>query len=292
MPNKLINANQLIETFLHDHLKLIEQVCDADCMTFVGPILFGIDDFIRSAVEAIDNKRPKLAFILETSGGYAETVRRIVDTLRYHYAVVDFIVPSYAMSAGTILVMSGDAIFMDYYSVLGPIDPQVESDDGKLIPALGYLIRYEELLAKANQGQITTAEMEMLLRFDQGRLYSYEQARDLSKTLLEEWLVKYKFKNWTETETSRTLVTPDMKRNRAREIADKLNDPKLWNSHGIGINMERLRRELNLKIDDFGASAKLNEGIRNYHRLLSDYMVKMGSMAAIHTLNGYEPLSV
>jgi hypothetical protein len=275
MPNTFINANQLIETFLQDHLKLIEDVCDADCITFVGPIVFGIDDFIRSAVEGIDKKRPKLAFILETSGGYAETVRRIVDTLRYHYAVVDFIVPSYAMSAGTILVMSGDAIFMDYYSVLGPIDPQVESDDGKLIPALGYLIRYEELLEKANQGQITTAEMEMLLRFDQGRLYSYEQARDLSKTLLEEWLVKYKFKNWNQTETSHTPVTPEMKKNRAREIAAKLNDVKLWNSHGIGINMERLRRELNVKIDDFGASPKLNEGIRNYHRLLSDYMVKM-----------------
>lgn len=292
MPNKVINANQLIENALHDGLLSIGNVCEADCMTFVGPIIFGIDDAIRSALEGIDNKRKKLVFTLETAGGYAETVRRIVDTLRYHYDVVDFIVPSYAMSAGTILVMSGDAIFMDYYSVLGPIDPQVESDDGKLIPALGYLIRYEELLKKANEGKITTAEMEMLLKFDQGRLYSYEQARDLSKTLLEEWLVKYKFKNWTETESTRQPVTLEMKKNRAREIADKLNDVKRWNSHGIGINMERLRRDLNLKIDDFGESPALNEAIRNYHKLLSDYIVKMGVVAAIHTANGFESLSV
>jgi len=55
--------------------------------------------------------------------------------------VVDFLIPSHAMSAGTILAMSGDAIHMDYYSVLGPIDPQVENQEGRLIPALGYLIR-------------------------------------------------------------------------------------------------------------------------------------------------------
>jgi len=292
VPNRIINANQLIETALHDHILSLEGAFDADCLAFVGPIIFGIDDFIRGSLEAIDNKRAKLAFILETSGGYAETVRRIVDTLRYHYQIVDFIVPCYAMSAGTILAMSGDAIFMDYYSVLGPIDPQVESDDGKLIPALGYLVRYEDLLKKANLGQITTAEMEILVRFDQGRLYSYEQARDLSKALLEEWLVKYKFKNWTRTETTQTPVTPDMKKNRAPEIADKLNDVKLWNSHGIGINIERLRRDLNLKIDDFGVNAALNDPIRNYHKLLSDYMGKMGQTAAIHTVNGFEPLAV
>jgi hypothetical protein len=292
VPTKIVSANQLIEDFLEDHIVSIEKVCEADCVTFVGPIIFGIDDAIRSTLEGIANKRKKLVFVLETSGGYAETVRRIVDTLRYHYETVDFIVPSYAMSAGTLLVMSGDAIFMDYYSVLGPIDPQVESDDGKLIPALGYLVRYEELLAKANQGQITTAEMEVLLKFDQGRLYSYEQARDLSKTLLEEWLVKYKFKNWTETESTRTPVTPEMKKIRAREIADKLNDVKRWNSHGIGINMERLRRDLNLKIDDFGTSPLLNDAVRSYAKLLSDYMVKTGLIAAIHTKNNFEPLSV
>ena len=44
------------------------------------------------------------------------------------------------MSAGTILCMSGDKIFMDYASILGPIDPQVPTPDtGDYVPALGYL---------------------------------------------------------------------------------------------------------------------------------------------------------
>lgn len=89
------------------------------------------------------------------------------------------------MSAGTILAMSGDAILMDYYSVLGPIDPQIPDQDGNLVPALGYLIQYQKLLAKGQKGRLSTAEMQLLLSFDQTKLYAYEQARDLSRSLLQ-----------------------------------------------------------------------------------------------------------
>ncbi len=286
MATRVIGANQLIEERLGQHLMSLERVLRADCLTYVGPIVFGVDDMIRDAVEAVARKREKLVFVLETAGGYAETARRVADVLRHHYRTVDFLIPSFAMSAGTILAMSGDAIHMDYYSVLGPIDPQVESE-GKAMPALGYLIRYEDLLEKARQGGISQAEMEILLSFDQTRLYAYEQARDLSISLLEEWLVKYKFKDWNETETRKVPVTEEMKRQRAQEIANALNDVKRWNSHGIGINMGRLQRDLNLKIDDFGQNQELNGAVRRYHNLLLDYMTKLGLSSAIQTKQGF-----
>lgn len=199
MASRFTGANQVVETRLTTILKSIEQRLKADCLMYDGPMLFGAEDFIRNAVEdlaQLTTKKRKLVFILETDGGYAEVVRRISDAVRQHYSVVDFLIPNHAMSAGTILAMSGDAIHMDYHSVLGPIDPQVENQEGKSIPALGYLVRYEELLDKANKGTISTAEMGILLNFDQGNLYSYQQARDLAVALLEEWLVKYKFKDW------------------------------------------------------------------------------------------------
>lgn len=288
-------ANQLVESQLMNYLRKIEVVHNADCLTYIGPIAFGADDFIRDAVEKLRGNRKtkskKLLFILETQGGFAEAARRISDTLRHHYQVIDFLVPSNAMSAGTILAMSGDAIFMDYYSVLGPIDPQVPSQDGKrLVPALGYLIRYEELLDKANLGEASAGELEILLEFDQGELYSYEQARDLSVSLLEEWLVKYKFKNWKQTEKRKLTVTRTIKKKRAREVAEKLNDAKKWNSHGIGISMSILRRDLKLRIDDFGKNDELNKIVREYHRLLTDYMGKMRQYSMVQTRESYEPL--
>jgi len=119
---KVWTANRLINGVLERMLTEVETSFSADCICYVGPIAFGADDAIRDAVEEIKEKKERLVFILETPGGFAETARRISDTLRHHYSVVDFLIPSHAMSAGTILAMSGDAIWMDYYSVLGPID--------------------------------------------------------------------------------------------------------------------------------------------------------------------------
>jgi hypothetical protein len=194
------------------------------------------------------------------------------------------------MSAGTILALSGDDIHMDYYSVLGPIDPQ-EEIEGKLVPALGYVIRYQNLLNKGAQGALTAEEMAVLLNFDQAQLYSIEQGKNLSTALLKEWLVKYKFKDWKVTQKHRRRVTMAMKRARAEQIAQKLNDTDLWNSHGLGINRARLEREVGLKIKDFSKNKQLNDCLRDYHRLFVDYMTKTSHNGAIHTRNGFVALS-
>ena len=61
----------------------------------------------------------RLVIFLNTPGGSAETVEKMVEVVRYHYGEVFFVVPDYAMSAGTIFCTSGDKIFMDYSSALG-----------------------------------------------------------------------------------------------------------------------------------------------------------------------------
>jgi hypothetical protein len=284
-------ADRIVLDRLGSLLDAIEADFDADALTYVGPIVFGADDQIKKAIEGLRGRKKKLVFILETTGGFAEVTRRIADTLRHHYRRVEFLVPSQAMSAGTILVMSGDAIWMNYYSVLGPIDPQVPNrDSSSLIPALGFLIRYEELLEKANKGQAGAAELEILLNFNQGELYSYGQARALSFSLLIEWLTKYKFRNWNKTKTRGLPVTKAMKRDRAAEVADKLNDVERWYSHGIGINMHVLRRELKLEIDDFGANKTLSEHVTSYHELLFDYLARIGQSSVVHTRSAFEPV--
>jgi hypothetical protein len=83
-----------------------------------------------------------------------------------------------------------------------------------------------------------------------------------------------------------------MKKQRAREIAKKLNDIKRWNSHGIGINLTQLTDILKLKIDDFGKDAKLNGAVRRYHKLLTDYMGRMRQTSVVHTRQEYRPLIV
>jgi len=217
-----------------------------------------------------------------------EPVQRMVDTLRRHYQVVDFIIPNYAYSAGTIFAMSGDAIYMDYYSRLGPIDPQMEGSTGQMVSALGQLERYNDLIAKAQNGTITAAEVQLLIDgFDQAELYHYEQARELSIQFLKEWLVKYKFKNWTVTATRKTPVTQQMKEERAAFIGMELNNTKKWHSHGYGISMDVLQNDLKLLIDDYGADRDLSDRIRAYHNLFADYMGVRNARGVIHIPGDY-----
>jgi len=89
-------------------------------------------------------------------------------------------IPDMAMSAGTVLVMSGDEIWRNYFSRLGPIDPQVERHGGRrgLIPALGYLEKYKEFVEKSRNGQLTAVEGAYFVQnFDAAELFSYEQSR-------------------------------------------------------------------------------------------------------------------
>ena len=287
------NVSEFVEQELHERIKVIETSFSAHAITFIGPIMGGFDDLLRNAVEKRHSIVPaskKLVFILSTEGGYIEVVQRIVAMLRKHYNIVDFVIPNYAYSAGTVLALSGDAIHMDYYSRLGPIDPQVENRSGQLVPALGYLEKYNALLKKAQNNDISIAEIQLLISgFDQAELDQYEHARDLSIALLKEWLVKYKFKDWKETKTRKLKVDKAMKEQRAGEIAEELNNTKKWHSHGHGISMEVLRKELNVVIDDFGANSTLSEGIRSYNELLTDYMAKLGKKGVVHFSDNYIP---
>jgi len=290
-----MNANEFIEQQLDERVRALEQALDSDVLCFVGNIIGGVDDIVRNVIEEkrrTSQNRRKLTVVLTTVGGYIEVVQRIVDTFRHHYKVVDFIVPNYAFSAGTVLVMSGDAIHMDYYSRLGPIDPQCESTRGRMVPALGYLIQWERLLDKARDGTITLPEVQLMLQgFDQAELYQYEQARELSISLLEEWLVKYKFKNWKRTATRQIPVTSTMRKKRASEIAKELSNTERWHVHGYGISMEILRRYLNLLIDDFGQDLVLTGQIKGCYSLLEDYMAKMRHQGVIHTVGIYRPFA-
>ena len=290
MPN---NANEIIESQLDERLAALAEILAGDAFTFSGGLVHGVDDLIKDAIEYmhVGSGRKKLAVVLDTPGGYIEVVKRIVETLRHHYEHIDFIIPNSAYSAGTVLAMSGDAIYMNYYSRLGPIDPQVSGSTGNTVPALGYLVAWERLLDKARKGELTDIEAQlMIVGFDQAELYKYEQARELSISLLKEWLVSYKFKDWESTEGRGQKVTSDMKSERAAEIARALNDTERWHSHGHGISMEVLRRDLRLRIDDYDEDPCLGNRVKDYYTLFEDYRMRRGDTGALHRRGRYLPL--
>jgi hypothetical protein len=280
---RMLPLDTYIRTQLEQHLQDLESTLSADLMAIISQIRPGLEHIVRYAIELKPKRRQRLAIILDTTGGIVEVVERMVQTIRHYYGEVIFIVPDRAMSAGTVFVMSGDRIMMDHFSCLGPIDPQIEKEDQKLVPALSYLIQFERLCEKAAKGLLTSAEYALLSKLDLAELHQFEQARDLSVDLLKKWLSTYKFKNWTVTEKRQIPVTPEMKAKRAEEIAIQLSDTDKWHSHGRGINMQTLRDELNLKIEDFSEDKALAKAIRDYFDLLRDYVLRQRMASFVHT---------
>lgn len=274
---------RLVEASLHEKIVKIEDMIFSDVIAINSPINDELLDYIINLIEKKENKKRALAVLLTTNGGSAEVAERMVFVFRRHYQEVNFYIPDHAYSAGTILSMSGDEIFMDYHSVLGPIDPQVQNREGKFVPALGYLDKIQELITLARNGTISEAEFLILKDFDLAELKAYEQARDLTIDLLKEWLVKYKFKNWTERETSHTLVSEQDKINRAEEIAMKLSNNNQWHSHGRPLNIEKLK-EIGLQIKDVEVINKpLHTAIRDFHNLMLEQMKATNTFAQVLT---------
>ena len=280
-----------IRDSLNERLKKLEDHFSSDIISFYGPIGPPIDKIFRDFIEKLKSEfrdKNRVTIFLTTPGGIAETVEKLVDIIRFHYQEVFFVVPDYAMSAGTIFCMSGNKIFMDYSSSLGPIDPQVFT--GKdYVSALGYLDQVEKMIKRSASGELTDAELVMLQALDLAQLSAYEQAKNLTITLLKKWLVQYKFANWDIHQTNPkklgSPVTLKEKGKRAEEIARKLSDNKLWHSHGRNIWINTLTGLLKLKIDDYSDNTKLRTMIRDYHDFLVDFVQRQDFPIFLHSKN-------
>jgi hypothetical protein len=275
--------NDTIKSLLNKELTDLEKYLNADVLTYHGSIFDGTEGAFLQVIEQLSQKKPHdtLFIMLTTNGGSATAVERHVNIVRHHYSTVNFIIPDRAFSAGTIFCMSGDNIYMDYYSVLGPIDPQIQNKEGKWVPALGYLDKINELIQKAQNNTLTQAEFIILKEFDLAELRAYEQAKELTIDLLKKWLVVYKFRTWTHHRNG-AEVTQEEKIKRAEEIADKLSNNRVWKSHSRPLNIEALE-ELKLKINNFGEDSTLKNSIRAYHRLVTDFVNKNQLNIFVHT---------
>lgn len=267
----LENENQRI---MNAKLIDLENYLHSDVLVYYGGIVSNSDNIIKQVIEDLKNDKTqhdKLSVILTTNGGSLSPVERIVNVFRYFYKEVDFFIPDYAYSAGTIMCMSADNIYMNYYSVLGPIDPQVQNKDDHFVPALNYLDKIGELLEKAKNKTLTDAEFIILKDFDLAELREYEQARDLAVSILENWLVQYKFKNWIKHKDGKK-VTLKEKEKRAREIAKTLSDNNKWKTHGRPINMKILSNDLKLKIEDYWEDETLKKLVDEYYEHMKEYI--------------------
>ncbi len=199
----------------------------------------------------------KIDIYIETPGGSGETAEEIVRFLHNNFDKVSFVVSGEAKSAGTIIVLSGNEILMTETGSLGPIDAQMKIGRS-VVSAYDYMEWVEEKRKEAEkQGSLNPFDATMVAQITPGELGSVFHAFKFAEELVIKWLINYKFKKWTVTETHKKPVTEKMKRIRAEEIAKKLTDHSRWRLHGRSIKIDDLINKIKLKITRVDSDQKL-----------------------------------
>jgi hypothetical protein len=255
----------------------IEKIRNRPCICYVANVIKPVQDTaigpadqlpFNEMIGKIPADQKAIDIYLVPPGGSAEQVGLFVEALRRRFDVVEFILPDKAMSAGTLWTLSGDKIWMDSRACIGPIDPQVPSRDGRLVPAQSLLklldvIKDEGQKALIGGQQPSWTHVLLLKEFDHKQIGSAITASAYSISMASEFLEKYKFKSWATHSSTGHPVTPAQRAERALDRAKALCNHDRWKAHGHGITRDVVVKELRITVDLPENTAGLERAIRS-----------------------------
>jgi ATP-dependent protease ClpP protease subunit len=234
-------------------------------VTLVQDDFYTIQDLLRESTSQV------IDVYLETPGGSGEAAEEIAKFLRRKFTEVNFVIAGEAKSAGTILALSGDNIYMVDTGSLGPIDAQV-----KIGRYVGSAHDYKEWIENKKKEALATKSLNpvdalIIAQISPLEIAGVINSLEFAKDLVKEWLEKYKFKKWTITETKKNAVTDEMRKARANDIAEKLCNHTVWRTHGRSLKMSDLKDDLLIEnIDNDSKLANIVYSIKVVVRLIFD----------------------
>ena len=168
--------------------------------------------------------------ILYTPGGEIFSAMYISRLLKKYEGNIKSFIPTFAMSGGTLLALSTDEIFMNEYSCLGPVDPQLGS-----LFKFGSAKAWKEIVKfKGKKAEDSSISMKMM-----GEQYTKSIKENISE------LIGSKMNNKDKKELVKLLVSGDVE-------------------HGMNITKEMLQ-SIGLKIGEIQPkmSTKLNKLVKS-----------------------------
>ena len=167
-----------------------------------------------------------LDLLLHTTGGSIDAAEKLMGMMRRHVGTAELraIVPDFAKSAGTLMVLGADSVLMSDMSELGPIDPQARLFD-RWQSVQNYIDSYSEHAETLKTDRDNIAAQIMLGKLDPATLKLCRSAKERARQAAENLLKRGMFRksgNWTLT---------------VRELLDTSR----WFSHGQMISWEDAR---------------------------------------------------
>ena len=213
-----------------------------------------------------------LLLILHTPGGSAEAAQTIMEYLRSKFNEIDALIPTYAMSAGTMIALGCDRIIMGRQSQLGPTDPQLAVGD-RSFSAHSIVEQFQ--LAKndiAANAVLAHAWAPVLSSFGPALLQEARKSIGYGKDLVQGWLEKYMFERYPNATEL------------AKEAAEFFGSHK-HGSHGRRISRE-LAREYSIDILDLEANQDLQDEVLTLYHLATIAFEQGPAVKSVLSSNG------
>lgn len=213
-----------------------------------------------------------LTLMLHTPGGVTNAAETVVAYLKSKFPYFEVLVPTLAMSAGTMIALASNRLVMGRQSQLGPIDPQMNVGGGRTVSARSVVEQFERAKAEVLADQLTAHVWAPIVQsLGPALLQEAQNALDYSESMVARWLAAGMFAGEGDPQAKGSAV------------AHHFNDASTHKSHGRRIDRDEARSQ-GLAVDDLEDSQDLQEAaLTAYH--LATIMFENGPTAKFVTTN-------
>ncbi len=232
------------------------------------------DEDIQGLMEVIYGLNGgNLDLILHSPGGSPEAAAAIVSYLRSKFSDIRVIIPHEAMSAATMISCASNKIIMGGHSFIGPIDPQfiMPNQFGTMaIPAQAILDQFEKAQEECKDPKKMGAWLPILSQYGPALLVQSQNAIDLSKKYVKEWLEQYMFSSGVGD---------------AQATANSLSDHARFKSHGHHISRDEAR-SFGLIVEDLESDQILQDLVLSVYHATTHTFNATSAIKIIENQNG------
>ncbi len=211
-----------------------------------------------------------LTLVLHTPGGLTNATETIVEYLLQKFAQIEVIVPTFAMSGGTMVALAADTIVMGRQSQLGPIDAQMPVG-GRSVSARAIVEQFEEAKAQIlGDTRLAAVWAAILQSLGPALLMEAKNALDYGEHMVARWLHDRMFKG---------------DKRKAEEVAAYFNRAQQHRSHGRRIDRVEAKSQ-GLNIGDLEADSDLQDIVLTIYHLATLTFEKSPAVKFIWGDNG------
>lgn len=199
-----------------------------------------------------------LTLLMHTPGGVTNAAEAIVGYLRSKFDDLEVVVPTYAMSAGTMISLAADRVIMGRQSQLGPIDPQMPHV-GRFVSARAIVEQFEvartDILSNNSAAHVWAPILQAV---GPALLQEAQNALDYAESMVADWLSRYMF----EAQGGRVAELLGL------DVARHFNDASAHKSHGRRIDRDEARQQ-GVKVLDLEDDQELQESVLTAYHLMT-----------------------